>query len=486
MIENLKKTEIGRYYDYIIYLVPGTQIRNEQDIDFTEGGNYKRYNYIPENEIWIDNTLPVSDIIPTMVHEYKECEAMKSGAVYDKAHELANTFEAKARKISITGTNYISIFKEIINNFVENCDDCDCEEIEVEAFSVGTHTSENGSTQTYTVSDLNEIAKTYNEKCHENPAPVVIGHPEMDAPAYGWIKKASVAGNKLLLKLGELNQDFVNALKTGAYKTRSIALYADGMIKHIGFLGAYKPAIKGLYPHSFKENNKPFFVFNFTEDDMPDDKTVVTDLEKRELAWYRKVMGWFKNTDIQTFTEPPAIKPTDIDPKEFAELKTAVNTVIEENTALKAKIAEFEAASKKKPPEDFKAFCEGLVKAGTMRPVDVDIEVANLKLRETADGVKQFAEGEQSDVDKYKEYLKKRQKIITYGETPNFPDKYAPVSVPTVDGMDAYVESKMEEKKKSDPKFKENYAEHLKAVYAEVSTAFPDIYAEYSKKFGCK
>lgn len=404
-------------------------------------------------------------------------------------HELEHTGDReKAREMAITHLKKIPDYytrlarmEKEANVFSEENDADDPDDLEVEAFSVGKHTSENGDTNTYTIDDLNNIADKYEKNKGSNPAPVVIGHPEMDSPAYGWIKGAKVKADKLVLKLGELNKDFVDALKTGAYKTRSIAMYADGMIKHLGFLGAYKPAIKGLAPFSFKENNQTILIYNFTEENMADEKTV-NDLQKK-VAWYEKIFAWLKTSD--NFAEPPVEKPAEI-PSQPAVNFAEFEAMKAENEALKNTIAEIEKKKTEKPPEDMRAFCESLVKEGLLRPVDVDIEVQNLELRQTSDKVKQFAEGEISSVDKYKEVLRKRPKIVTFGETPNFPDKYAPVSVPTVDGMDKYIESKMEEREKEDNEFTKNYAEHLKSVYAEVSTEHPSVWAEYAKKqFGC-
>lgn len=122
----------------------------------------------------------------------------------------------------------------------------------LEVFKTGKHTSGNGVTKEYTDADLTHIAKTYNEqKDHE--APLVLGHPATDAPAYGWAKELKLAGSKLLAYVDQVSGDIVDAVKRGEYKKVSIALYPDGLLRHIGLLGAVPPAVKGLAPVQFAE-----------------------------------------------------------------------------------------------------------------------------------------------------------------------------------------------------------------------------------------
>ena len=122
----------------------------------------------------------------------------------------------------------------------------------MEVFRTGTHTSGNGITKTYTEADLVSIADTYNsQKGHE--APLVIGHPDTDSPAFGWTKQLKVAGGKLLAFVDQITDSVIDAIKAGHYKKISIALYGDNLLRHIGLLGATPPAVKGLAPVQFSE-----------------------------------------------------------------------------------------------------------------------------------------------------------------------------------------------------------------------------------------
>ncbi|MDZ7763208.1 MAG: hypothetical protein U5K00_02110 [Melioribacteraceae bacterium] len=121
-----------------------------------------------------------------------------------------------------------------------------------EIFKTGQHTSSNGVTKDYTLEDLEKIADNYNRSEHE--APIVIGHPKSNAPAYGWIEKIFVQGDRLFAKAKDVVEDFVNAVKEKKFSKRSISLTKDGLLNHVGFLGATVPAVKGLADVEFNED----------------------------------------------------------------------------------------------------------------------------------------------------------------------------------------------------------------------------------------
>ena len=57
--------------------------------------------------------------------------------------------------------------------------------LEVEAFRSGMNVAGSGFSHEYSDADLDEILESVSSA---NPAPVVLGHPSHDAPAYGWIE----------------------------------------------------------------------------------------------------------------------------------------------------------------------------------------------------------------------------------------------------------------------------------------------------------
>ena len=87
----------------------------------------------------------------------------------------------------------------------------------VEVFKVGTHTDSAGNVITYTAEDLNQIAEKYNNQPEDerHTAPAVVGHPVDNSPAYGWVDKLKVVGDKLVADFVEMTESFVESIKNG-------------------------------------------------------------------------------------------------------------------------------------------------------------------------------------------------------------------------------------------------------------------------------
>ncbi|ENP1304152.1 peptidase [Pseudomonas aeruginosa] len=117
----------------------------------------------------------------------------------------------------------------------------------------------------FTEAILQEIAATYDPALSE--APLVIGHPKLNAPAYGWAKGLDVREGMLYAEPHQVVPEFAEAANRKMYKKRSASVYLPDSpgnpvpgkhyLRHIGFLGAVPPAIKGI----------PDAPFNFAEDD---------------------------------------------------------------------------------------------------------------------------------------------------------------------------------------------------------------------------
>ena len=118
-------------------------------------------------------------------------------------------------------------------------------EIELEVFRAGDY----GEKGAFTEKDLDAIASDYLPERHE--APVTIDHAQ-SGPAFGWVKSLRRAGNRLFATLKDLKGDFLQWLKNGAFKKRSIELYKKfsstnrPYLRAVSFLGACPPEVKGL------------------------------------------------------------------------------------------------------------------------------------------------------------------------------------------------------------------------------------------------
>ncbi len=119
----------------------------------------------------------------------------------------------------------------------------------VEVFRAGRHTDSQGREREFTAADLDRMVAGYDPAKHE--APAVVGHPKDNAPAYGWVEGLQRAGDLLLAKFKQVAPEFEELVAAGRYKKRSISIYPDGTLRHVGFLGAQPPAVKGLKDVSF-------------------------------------------------------------------------------------------------------------------------------------------------------------------------------------------------------------------------------------------
>ena len=65
----------------------------------------------------------------------------------------------------------------------------------LEIFRAGTHTAMSGITLSFSEADLDGMVAAYDPGRHQ--APMVVGHPAADAPAYGWVRGLVRAGDVL-------------------------------------------------------------------------------------------------------------------------------------------------------------------------------------------------------------------------------------------------------------------------------------------------
>lgn len=136
--------------------------------------------------------------------------------------------------------------------------------MDFEILKTGKFISSNGVEKEFNLSDLEKIAAEYNPAVSE--APIVIGHPKTNDPAYGWIDSLKVSGDRLLASAKQIVPEFLESLKNGLFKKRSVSLTPDGYLRHVGFLGAELPAVKGLADISFSDDRSADESFEFSEE----------------------------------------------------------------------------------------------------------------------------------------------------------------------------------------------------------------------------
>ncbi|HCD2543706.1 TPA: hypothetical protein ACYF11_004922 [Klebsiella pneumoniae] len=128
-------------------------------------------------------------------------------------------------------------------------------------FAPGTHTAMDGRKVTFTLDNCIDLAESYDSTLSE--APFVIGHPKLNAPAYGWAGRFEVRDGLVYAEPKQVYPAFAEAFNAGLIKKRSLSIYlpdSPGNPKpghyyprHIGFLGAAPPAVKGLPDLQFAE-----------------------------------------------------------------------------------------------------------------------------------------------------------------------------------------------------------------------------------------
>jgi len=80
-----------------VWIVNGRLVRSVFNIDFTEGGHDHIYEFVPENEVWIDNDLEEAERGYVLLHELHERNRMASGWPYSKAHDESSHLEYHCR-----------------------------------------------------------------------------------------------------------------------------------------------------------------------------------------------------------------------------------------------------------------------------------------------------------------------------------------------------------------------------------------------------
>lgn len=138
-------------------------------------------------------------------------------------------------------------------------------------------TSMEGAVVQFSDADLQGIATRYDPKLHE--APLIVGHPEHDAPAYGWVRGLSFTDGALAVDEHQVDQDFDQLRKQGRFKKVSARFYTPASknnptpgqfyLRDVGFLGAMAPAVKGLRSASFADDGAELATVEVSFADLP-------------------------------------------------------------------------------------------------------------------------------------------------------------------------------------------------------------------------
>ncbi|MBP6735272.1 MAG: hypothetical protein KAY71_04015 [Chromatiaceae bacterium] len=230
---------------------------------------------------------------------------------------------------------------------------------------VGTFTDMHGQDVALTPALLAQLAASYDPAIYQ--APLVVGHPKANAPAFGWLDAIEATPEGLFGTPINVDPFFADAVRSGRYPKRSLSFWpadhpqsptpGQPYIRHLGVLGAVPPAIPGLRGADLADPDAGITSVDFSAD--PDPMT------------------------------PPEEPPmTDPDPvalaAQVADLAAQAEALTARETALLAREAEIAAHAEGIRRAEAVAFCDALANKAQIRPTDIPA-LAELMLRLDAD-----------------------------------------------------------------------------------------------------
>jgi len=315
---------------------------------------------------------------------------------------------------------------------------------QIEIFRAGTHTGMDKMPRTFTRDDIAAIAGGYSVAAHH--APVVVGHPNSDGPAYAWVKGLSARDDVLVADVDQLDPDFQAMVQKGRFKYVSSAFFMPDeahnptpgrwALRHVGFLGAQAPAVKGLKTVQFADG-AAFVAFM-----APWQQSTVARL-LRGLREYiigkdgqdaadKVLPSW----DIDNVAEPPPAaeampaystppnpKETTLSEQDVAEaarLRAEAEKLARERAELDTQRVAFAQAETARRTAEDATFVDGLVKAGKLLPANKADTLALLATLPTAaaagTGMVAFSTGERTPHQALRDLLDRQPAVVKFGQ----------------------------------------------------------------------
>ena len=268
----------------------------------------------------------------------------------------------------------------------------------IEIFRAGRHIDDAGVAHHFSEADLDGMAASYNPALRE--APLTVGHPKDNLPAYGWVKALGRnASGVLTINPHKVEPQFAEMVAAGRFSKRSASFYppqsphnptpGKWYLRHVAFLGAQPPAIAGLKDIQFSQGDADDGAVSFSE-------TVTTD-------------------PVTTTQEPDDMS------KELQEqlAKVQADLAAAKEATTKAQAASFAEQARADRKAGFVSFAEAQVQAGRLLPKDKDMAVAVLDALADAQPV-EFAEGDTtrkvSPAQWLQDLIAKAMPAVSFGE----------------------------------------------------------------------
>lgn len=323
---------------------------------------------------------------------------------------------------------------------------------QIEIFRTGRHIDDLGTVHNFSAADVAGMVASYDPAVRE--APLTIGHPEHNLPAYGWVKSLEVntAGN-LVMNTHQVQPKFAEMVAAKLFKKRSASFYppshpsnpkpGNWSLRHVAFLGAQPPAIAGLA--DFSEGDSTGTV-SFSEGDVlatPTDQTVTLS-NQEQLRMTQELQNQLAAEQAKN-----------------AALEAARLKLEGEATAARTQLAEFSENAKRDRTAGFVSFAEAQVKTGCLLPKEKDAAVSVLGTLADAQPVS-FAESggtkTVSAVDWLKDLITRAKPVVSFGE-------HAAGTLSAGQGTEGLSDAQIDAKAKAyASQHKVSYAEGLSAV----------------------
>lgn len=327
----------------------------------------------------------------------------------------------------------------------------------IHIFRAGTHTDMHGRQINFSDADLNEIAQSYNPALHE--APVVVGHPKTDAPSYAWVSGIKKDRDGLKAEPRDIDPQFAELVRKRRYSKVSASFYCPDSpgnptpgkyyLRHVGFLGAQPPAIKGLKQVSFAEDEegvvefadwslqttaslfsriRDFIISQFgieKADSVVPDYMIDSLRDEAARTTTTEVAPAFSDPagiPAEDAIQPVAEKPAPTPPEEPAVDKELQAKLQKENDDLKRQIEERNKAEAQRVATERHnanvAFADSLVSDARLTPAGKGLVVAVLDALGGGDEPVSFSENgsEQPLVDAFKTQMQKARPLLDFGE----------------------------------------------------------------------
>jgi hypothetical protein len=275
----------------------------------------------------------------------------------------------------------------------------------IEIFRPGRHIDDAGNAHEFSPADVAGMAEVYNPAVRE--APLTIGHPEHNRPAYGWVQGLAVNAEGRLQTAGlrDVEPQFAEMVSQRRFPKRSASFYPPShpnnptpgkwYLRHVAFLGAQPPAIAGLKDIQFADDAAG--AVSFSEAGAPSGKTTEED-DQMDKELQAKLAEAEKAT---------------------AEANARAAAAVKEKAEADAKLAQFAEAARTERHAGYVSFCEEQVKAGKLLPKDAAAAVAVLDTLADAAPV-EFAEAgatkKLAPADWLKGLIAAAKPVVSFGE----------------------------------------------------------------------